>query len=98
MNGASDGMKIIIGLLPVFVVAAFFEGFITRHTEMPVWLSSFILLSSLTFVIFYFVLYPRWLVEKIAAGADNASTLPYDPPGNELKWVSASNKEHDEVW
>ncbi len=58
MNGASDGMKVIIGLLPIFVVAAFFEGFITRHTEMPAWLSTSILVSSLFFIIYYFVIYP----------------------------------------
>src|SRR5678815_2122777 len=29
-QGAKDGVKIMIGLLPVFALAAFFEGFITR--------------------------------------------------------------------
>lgn len=64
MRGASDGMKVIIGLLPVFVVAAFFEGFITRHTDMPVWLSSSILIGSLIFIIYYFVIYPYRLLRR----------------------------------
>ena len=63
-RAASDGMKIIIGLLPVFIIAAFFEGFITRHTEMPVWLSSFILLASLVFIVGYFVVYPYRLIKR----------------------------------
>lgn len=30
-QGAKDGVKIMIGLMPVFALAAFFEGFITRR-------------------------------------------------------------------
>ncbi|MGL6267503.1 MAG: stage II sporulation protein M, partial [Chitinophagaceae bacterium] len=66
IRAAKDGVKIIIGLLPVFLMAAFFEGFITRHTDMPVWMSGFILLASLAFIIFYFVIYPKRLLKKIA--------------------------------
>jgi uncharacterized membrane protein SpoIIM required for sporulation len=63
-NGAKDGLKIAIGLIPVFLTAAFFEGFVTRHTEMPVWLSSSILISSLSFIIWYVILYPANLNQK----------------------------------
>ena len=71
IRGAKDGLKIIIGLLPVFLLAAFFEGFITRHTDMPVWMSSFILLASLTFIIYYFIVYPRKLLGKISSKGNN---------------------------
>jgi uncharacterized membrane protein SpoIIM required for sporulation len=57
-RGATDGLKLMVGLVPVFVVAAFLEGFVTRYSTMPVWLSVTILVSSLTFVIWYFVVYP----------------------------------------
>jgi uncharacterized membrane protein SpoIIM required for sporulation len=60
-QGARDGVKIIIGLFPVFLAAAFLEGFITRHTEMPVWLSVSILVLSMAFIIGYFVVYPARL-------------------------------------
>ncbi|HEY4326303.1 MAG TPA: stage II sporulation protein M [Mucilaginibacter sp.] len=63
-NGAKDGLKIAIGLIPVFLTAAFFEGFVTRHTEMPIWLSSSILLGSLSFIIWYVILYPAKLNRK----------------------------------
>jgi uncharacterized membrane protein SpoIIM required for sporulation len=71
IRGAKDGLKIIIGLLPVFLLAAFFEGFITRHTDMPVWMSSFILLTSLAFIIYYFIIYPRKLLRKISPTGNN---------------------------
>jgi len=57
-RAAKDSVKITVSLIPIFIVAAFFEGFVTRHTEMPLWLSLTILLSSATFIIWYFILYP----------------------------------------
>jgi len=60
-KGAVDGMKITIGILPVIVVAAIFESFVTRHTEMPVWLSLIILTASLLFIVWYVILYPLYL-------------------------------------
>jgi uncharacterized membrane protein SpoIIM required for sporulation len=64
-QGARDGIKCMIGLVPVFIVAAFLEGFVTRYSGMPIWISLLILLSSLTFVIWYFVIYPIRLSKKI---------------------------------
>jgi uncharacterized membrane protein SpoIIM required for sporulation len=60
-RGAKDGLKITLGILPLIVVAAFFESFVTRHTEMPVWLSGSILLVSALFIIWYVILYPIYL-------------------------------------
>jgi uncharacterized membrane protein SpoIIM required for sporulation len=57
-RGAKDAVKIIVSLVPVFIVAAFFEGFVTRHTGMPVWLSVLILTLSLAFILWYYVFYP----------------------------------------
>jgi uncharacterized membrane protein SpoIIM required for sporulation len=56
-RGAKDGIKIMIGIVPVFLVAAFFEGFVTRYT-MPVAASIFILVASFSFILWYFILYP----------------------------------------
>jgi uncharacterized membrane protein SpoIIM required for sporulation len=63
-RGASDGMKIVVGILPVIVIAAIFESFVTRHTEMPAWLSISILSGSLLFIIWYVILYPNYLSRK----------------------------------
>lgn len=60
-QGAKDGLKMIIGLIPIFLVAAFLEGFVTRHSSMPVWVSCSILAGSLAFIIWYVVIYPNRL-------------------------------------
>jgi uncharacterized membrane protein SpoIIM required for sporulation len=61
---ANESVKIIVSLVPIFIVAAFFEGFITRHTEMPVWMSLVILIASATFITWYFVIYPAKVNKK----------------------------------
>lgn len=63
-QSAKDGTKIALGMVPILLVAAFFEGFITRHTEMPVWLSTGILALSLIFIIWYVILYPLILSKR----------------------------------
>jgi len=73
-RGAKDGLKIAIGVIPVFLVAAFFEGFVTRHTEMPVWLSVTILAASLIFIIWYVIIYPYLLNRK-----SNHNLTSYEP-------------------
>ena len=55
LKGAKDGLKIVIGLVPVFIVAAFFEGYVTRYTNMPLALSLSILAGKSC--IYYLVLY-----------------------------------------
>jgi uncharacterized membrane protein SpoIIM required for sporulation len=57
-RGARDGVKLMIGLVPIFIVAAFLEGFVTRYATMPIWLSIMILAGSLTFIVWYFIIYP----------------------------------------
>ena len=63
--GAKDSLKIVLGLVPFFLVAAFLEGFITRHTEMPLWLSISILAVSVLLIAWYFVIYPKQLKSRI---------------------------------
>jgi uncharacterized membrane protein SpoIIM required for sporulation len=63
-NTARDGVKIVVTLIPVFIVAAFLEGFVTRHTAMPVWASVSILALSLLFIVGYFIVYPIHLHRK----------------------------------
>lgn len=63
-KGAKDGIKIMVTLIPVFIVAAFLESFVTRYTEMPLPVSLFILLGSLAFILGYFIFYPIYLHKK----------------------------------
>lgn len=63
--GARNSLKIIIGIVPIFIAAGFLESFVTRYTHMPLWLSLFIIFGSLTFIVAYFVIYPIYLSRKI---------------------------------
>lgn len=63
-RSAKDGTKIALGIIPIIIVAAFFEGFVTRHTSMPLWLSISILSASLLFIIWYVILYPHQLSKR----------------------------------
>jgi uncharacterized membrane protein SpoIIM required for sporulation len=63
-NSAKDASKIALGLVPIILLAAFFESFITRHTDMPLWLSISILAGSLFFMIWYVVIYPIILFKR----------------------------------
>lgn len=65
VKAAKDGVKIVIGLIPIFITAAFFEGYVTRHTGMPLWMSLSILSGSLIFILWYFVFYPIRVSKKI---------------------------------
>ena len=57
-KGARDAVKIVVTLVPIFIIAAIFEGYVTRHTDMPIWVSLSILLGSLGFILWYFVFHP----------------------------------------
>lgn len=77
LKGGRDGVKIVIGLVPFFLLAAFLESFVTRHyQEMPSWSKLTILIGSLALIIWYFILYPLKLHKRIqsaqstGAGAD----------------------------
>ena len=58
-------LKIAVGLVPIFITAAIFESFVTRHyQEMPVGLSLAVIILSFTFIIWYFIILPLQLKQK----------------------------------
>ncbi len=57
--GAKDGLKVVMGLMPIFIMAGFIESFITRYSNMPLVLKILIIALSLAFIIFYFIIYPQ---------------------------------------
>ena len=65
-EAAKDGVKVMVGLVPVFLIAAFFEGFVTRYSDMPWYISIMILAGSASYVIFYFGVYPIMVAKKLA--------------------------------
>lgn len=56
--GARRGLKIVVGTVPLFVVAGFIESFFTRHTEWNNVLRLAVILCSLTFVVGYYIYLP----------------------------------------
>ena len=58
-RGARRGLRIVVGTVPVFIVAGFIESFFTRHTEWPDLLRLSIILCSLAFVIYYYIVLPK---------------------------------------
>lgn len=56
-KGAKQGLKIIIGLVPLFITAGFIESFLTRK-HLSVIPSLMIIIPSAIFIIWYFVVYP----------------------------------------
>lgn len=63
-RGAYRGLKIAVGLVPLFVVAGFLESFVTRYTQMPWPLSALIIGGSAVGVVYYVVLYPILLERR----------------------------------
>lgn len=59
VRGAKKGLKIVVGTIPVFIMAGFIEGFLTRHTHFPTYIRLGIILLSLTFIIFYYIYLPN---------------------------------------
>lgn len=64
IRGAKDALKISIGLIPLFIFAAFLESYVTRHTEAPDAIRAAIILFSAGFIIWYFVIYPKRVAKK----------------------------------
>ena len=65
-KAAKDSVKIVIGLMPVFALAAFFEGLFTRlYNDISI-LTTIIVCLSVLFVIWYFIIYPIRLSKKLA--------------------------------
>lgn len=74
-KGVKDASKIIICLIPFFIIAAFLESFITHKMSqtfdknfvgagLPIWGSVLILVSSIALIIWYFVIWPIRLNKK----------------------------------
>jgi len=67
-RNAKDAAKVLVSLIPIFIVAAFFESYITHlmsqtfdkanNPGLPVWVSILILSVSFTFIVWYFIILP----------------------------------------
>lgn len=60
---AKDALKIALSVFPVTIVAAFIEGYLTRHTEYPLAFRVAVIVLSAAFIVFYYILLP-WVVGR----------------------------------
>jgi len=58
---AQKSVKIIVGLVPIIIMAAFLESFVTRLTDMPLIFKIGIIVLSLGFMLWYYVFYPFYV-------------------------------------
>jgi uncharacterized membrane protein SpoIIM required for sporulation len=66
VKGARRAVKICIGLIPIFITAGFLESYVTRMTDAPIGFKLTIILGSLSFIVYYFILLPILLNRKEA--------------------------------
>ena len=57
-KGGVKGLKIVMGLVPFFILAGFIESFITRYAFMPLSIKVLIIGLSALLMVYYFVIYP----------------------------------------
>jgi uncharacterized membrane protein SpoIIM required for sporulation len=73
-RGVKDALKIMVVLIPLFIVASFLETYVThlmsqsfdkeKNFGLPIWVSVSILAGSLGFLIWYFIIHPIRLNKK----------------------------------
>ncbi|MEM9847775.1 MAG: stage II sporulation protein M [Bacteroidota bacterium] len=85
-RSARRGLKIMFGIVPIIVLAAFFEGYLTRHTATPNLIRGLFIAVNLFFVLGYFVFYPRWKARKGFGAVNNAYQLQADHELN-IDWL-----------
>jgi uncharacterized membrane protein SpoIIM required for sporulation len=69
-----DAAKILISTIPILIVAAFFESYVTylmsstfdaeRNVSLPIWVGVLILIVSLAFVVYYYGILPYKLKKR----------------------------------
>lgn len=63
-RAAYHAIILMASLLPIITIAAIFEGFVTRHTKMPLLFSGTMVLLTFSFIVFYYLIYPRKVKRK----------------------------------
>lgn len=72
-RGARIGLKVVMGLVPVFIIAGFLESFVTRHAlSIPAWVSLLIIGGSLAWILYYFILLPYHAIRRAGPVAPSA--------------------------
>ncbi|PKL80389.1 MAG: hypothetical protein CVV25_04470 [Ignavibacteriae bacterium HGW-Ignavibacteriae-4] len=65
VSGGKKGIRMISGLIPIFIMAGFLESFVTRYHEMSIIIKLIIIISSLSYIAWFFVINPRKVRARI---------------------------------
>jgi len=77
-QSARRGLKIMVGITPIIILAGFIEGYLTRHTGTPDIVRGLFILACLGFVLLYFVWYPRLHAQLRFREAPERPVVPPD--------------------
>lgn len=73
LRGSKLGLKVVMGLVPIFMMAGFLESFVTRHAPvLNDWVSISIISASAAFILWYFVIHPYHVEHRTRAAAPSA--------------------------
>ncbi|MGY5351813.1 stage II sporulation protein M [Wenyingzhuangia sp. IMCC45533] len=71
-RGMRDALKIMIATFPFTIAAGFLEGFVSRYgNDMPTFLAYFIISSTLSFISYYFLIYPKKVAKQITLKSES---------------------------
>lgn len=73
---ARRGVKMMLGIFPIFIIAGFIEGFITRQTDTPDIIRGLFIILCLLFVVGYYVIYPYTKAKRGFVSDINETKLP----------------------
>jgi uncharacterized membrane protein SpoIIM required for sporulation len=79
--GSLSGVFIMLSTVPLFVIAGFFEGFVTRITDMHPLIKLFIILASLALILFVYVINPYLYYKSGKYDENETSELPFSNKG-----------------
>ncbi len=73
---AKRALRVILAIMPLFVIAGFLESFVTRLTEMPTIIKVLIILVSLFLILGVFVFYPFYCARNGSLQTDRLYENP----------------------
>jgi uncharacterized membrane protein SpoIIM required for sporulation len=83
------GVKLFLGVVPIIILAAFFEGYLTRATDTPDWVRAAFITMSLAFIVWYFIVLPWQVAHRKHDNSEKEQDLPasyvLDINGREVK-------------
>ncbi|MEL6941587.1 MAG: stage II sporulation protein M, partial [Bacteroidota bacterium] len=89
-KSARRGLKIMFGITPIIILAAFFEGYLTRHTEASFLIRGLFITINFLFIVGYFILYPRLKARRGFEKEENAYQLQKENT-LDIEWMKIRN-------